>query len=144
LRVGGSPQRALGLSYRYNARKYWSASIAINYLDQHYTEPNPDRRTAEALQKFNRSEIVEAMEVAGQEELPSVYYINLVLNKSYRYRHKYNFNISLAINNLFNKRNLIIAGHESLRWDAANITKFPNKYNYMQGLNGLLNLSMNY
>jgi len=144
LRVGGSPQRALGLSYRYNARKYWSASLAINYLDQHYTEPNPDRRTAEALQKFNRSEIVEAMEVAGQEELPSVYYLNLTINKSYRYRHKYNFNISLAINNLFNNRNLIIAGHESLRWDAANITKFPNKYNYMQGLNGLLNLSMNY
>ena len=144
LRVGGSPQRALGLSYRYNARKYWSASIAINYLDQHYTEPNPDRRTAEALQKFNRSEIVEAMQVAGQEALPAVYYINLVLNKSYRYRHKYNFNISFAINNLFNNRNLIIAGNESLRWDAADINKFPNKYNYMQGLNGLLNLTMNY
>lgn len=144
IRVGGSPQRALGLSYRYTARKYWSAACSINYLDHAFVEPNPDRRTAEALQKFNRSEVTQAWEIAGQEELKAVYYVNVIFNKSYRYKRKYNFNLSLSINNLLNNRSHIIAGAESLRWDASNINKFPNKYSYMQGINGLLNLSMNY
>jgi len=143
LRIGSTPQRGAGLSYRYTARRYWSAAVSFNYLDRSFVEPNPDRRSKEALEKFNRSEQEQAMLIAGQEELPAVWYINLQAAKSYRYKKKYNFNLSLSLNNLLN-RQAIVAGIESLRWDPAVIGKFPNKYTYMQGLNILLNLSLNF
>ena len=47
--VGGMPQRAASLGLRYNAPKYWSIGANMNYFGNIYLDPNPDRRTAEAL-----------------------------------------------------------------------------------------------
>lgn len=143
LRIGGTPQRAIGGSYRFSSRRYWTAGISCNYLDKSFVEPNPDRRTEDALGKYTVLEQEQALKVAGQEELPAVWFINLQATKSYRFRKKYNFNVSLSLNNIFNQKS-IISGVESLRWDSSSIEKFPTKYTYMQGLNSMLNITLNH
>src|SRR5690606_13639627 len=51
-RVGSTPQLVAGLGYRYFTKKYWHAGINFNYFDQIYIEPNPHRRTEEAVSQY--------------------------------------------------------------------------------------------
>jgi hypothetical protein len=142
-KVGGTPQFVTGVSYRYTARRYWFAGLSANYAGSFYVEPNPDRRTAEAVGKYSDTEQDLAAQITRQEQLPSVFYVNVNAGKSYRFKHKYNLNVGFSINNLLNKKSPVSA-FESLRWDQSNINKFPTKYSYMQGINFMLNVSLSF
>ena len=48
-RVGGTPQSAASLGVQYNSPKFWRAGANLNWFGDMYVEPNPDRRTAEAV-----------------------------------------------------------------------------------------------
>jgi hypothetical protein len=132
-KVGGSPQMVTGMGYTYNAKKFWFAGFNFNHIDHIYIEPNPDRRTAESAGKFQVNETEQALEVIGQERLPSYYTLNLNGGKSFRIMRKYYLRFNLSINNLLNNRNIRTSGFEQLRWDTANLSQFDNKYYYMTG-----------
>lgn len=132
-KLGTGPQLVTGLGYRYNARKFWSASLFFNYFDQNYLEPNPDRRTAEALTKYTDKD-PQYTKITKQEQLPSYYTVNASFNKSWRIKYKYFLSINLSVNNLLNNKNIRTSGFEQLRWDYSNVDKFANKYYYMTGI----------
>ncbi|MCE3226871.1 MAG: TonB-dependent receptor [Bacteroidetes bacterium] len=143
-KVGGSPQLVTGLGYRYNGKKFWSAGLNFNYFDQIYVDPNPDRRTAEAVSKHVDTETQEYHEIIDQERLDSYYTVNLTGYKSFRIAKKYFLNINLSINNLLNNTNIITGGVEQLRWDQSRVSKFPNRYWYMQGLTYMATVNFNF
>jgi hypothetical protein len=132
-KVGGMPQMAAGLGYKYNGKKYWNAGIYFNYFDKIYVDINPDRRTTEAVEKLTINDESKYHAIVDQEKLPSYYTINISGGKSFRIIRKYFLNLNLSINNLLNNRNILVSGFEQLRWDRDNINKFPAKYYYMQG-----------
>jgi hypothetical protein len=132
-KVGATPQLVAGLGYRYNGKKFWNAGIYFNYFDQIYIDPNPDRRTAEAMEKHLMTDYDEYHAIVDQERLPSYYTINLSGGKSFRIMKKYFLNVNLSVNNLLNNKNIIVSGYEQLRWDRDHLDKFPSKYYYMQG-----------
>jgi hypothetical protein len=143
-RVGGSPQFVSGIGYKYNAKKHWFAGVYFNYFDEIYLEPNPDRRTKEALTKYLENEEEVYNTVIEQEKLPSYSTVNLTAGKSFRILSKYYLNFNLSVNNIQNKKNNLTGGFEQMRWDQGNIGKFDNKYFYMPGATYMAMVNFNF
>jgi hypothetical protein len=131
-RVGGMPQRAASLGLRYNAPKYWSVGATVNYFGNIYLDPNPDRRTAEALNNLV-TEDPQWNELLEQTKLDDGYTVDLFFTKSWQLMHKYRIGLNLSVNNLLDNQDLITGGYEQLRYDAREIDKFPPKLSYMYG-----------
>ncbi len=131
-KVGGSPQTVAGIGYKYNGKKFWFAGINANYFADTYLEPNPDRRTKEAIQTFvDGDPQIDA--ILKQEKLDNYFLVNLNAGKSWRIKRKYYLRLNGSINNLLNNKNIINWGFESLRWEFSYLEKFPNRYQYMPG-----------
>lgn len=143
-KVGGSPQSVLGLGYKYSGKKYWYAGLYFNYFNKIYLEPNPYRRTEDAVSKYLSTESQLYSKITQQEQLPSYSTLNFNAGKSFRVLKKYFFNVSLNINNLLNNKNNISSGVEQLRLDYANLDKFANKYYYMPGATYMLAINFNF
>lgn len=137
-RVGGSPQWVSGIGYKYNGKKFWFAGLYFNYFDEIYIEPNPDRRTAEAVDKYIDGEKELYAPIIDQEKLPSYFTLNANAGKSFRIQKKYYLNFNFSVNNILNNKKIITSGYEQLRWDKNEVRKFPNKYYYMQGITYML------
>jgi hypothetical protein len=143
-RIGGTPQFVTGIGYKYNAKQHWFAGLNFNYCDLIYIEPNPDRRTAESAGKFQTNETLQAAEIIAQERLPAYTTLNAMAGKSFRVFKKYFLNVNLSVTNILNNKNVSTSGFEQLRWDAQQITKFPNKYYYMTGVTYMAGLNFNF
>lgn len=137
-RVGGSPQMVAGIGYKYNGKKFWFAGLYFNYFDEIYLEPNPDRRTKEAVEHYLDNETELVNKVIEQEKLPSYFTLNANAGKSFRIQKKYFLNFNLSVNNILNNQTIRTSGFEQLRWDNNNVDKFDNKYYYMQGITYML------
>lgn len=137
-RVGGSPQMVSGIGYKYNGKKFWFAGLYFNYFDQIYMDANPDRRTEEAVSGMFDTDNDDVKRIINQERLPSYYTLNANAGKSFRIQKKYYLAFNFSVNNILNNRNIRTSGFEQLRWDYTNVSKFDNKYFYMQGVTYML------
>ncbi|MBN2637913.1 MAG: TonB-dependent receptor plug domain-containing protein [Bacteroidales bacterium] len=137
--VGGMPQTIASVGFRYNDPKYWFIGINGNYFGGNYLEPNPDRRTAEALAGMYEGDI-RIDPILEMTELPSATTFDFFGGKSWRLQHKYTLGLTLSINNLLNNKNIPIFGYEQLRYDPTDINKYPPKYAYMYGTTFFLNI----
>lgn len=143
-KVGGVPQAAAGIGYKYNAPKHWFIGTYLNYFDELYLEANPERRTSEAIGSYLSNESSLYAPILEQKKLPAYFVVNLNGGKSFRILKKYFLNVNLSINNLLNNKKTIVTGFEQLRWDSQNIKKFDNKYIYMQGTTYMLLINFNF
>lgn len=143
-RTGASPQLVAGIGYRYNGQNRWFAAINANYFDEIYLEPNPDRRTAEALAGYTNEEQAAINRIIRQERLPGYYLLNISAGKSLRIHYRYYVKINVSVNNLLNHQNNRTGGYEQLRWDAAHMDRFANKYVFMTGRTYLAMVSLNF
>ena len=50
--IGGMPQTAGSIGLKYSSPKYWFVGASFNYFTDIYIDPNPARRTEEALAKY--------------------------------------------------------------------------------------------
>jgi hypothetical protein len=143
-KVGGTPQLVAGLSYKYNGKKFWFAGLSVNYFDQIWIEPNPDRRTAESVGKYITADDGAHKLVTDQERLPHYFTVNAQAGKSFKVMKKYYLRLNLTINNLLNNQKSRTTGFEQLRWDMANISTFDNKYYYMQGITYMAGINFSF
>ena len=96
-------------------------------------DPNPDRRTAEAVANYVTSD-PQWDKVLDQTKLDNGYSVSLFAGKSFKISN-YFLNFSVNVSNLTNNQNYQTGGYEQLRYDVQNIDKFPPKLGYMYGLN---------
>ncbi len=132
-KIGGMPQSAASFGLKYNGKKYWFAGANVNYFMDIYLDPNPDRRTEEAVANFVESD-PQYIETIDQTRLDNGYSVSLFAGKSFKI-NDYFLNINLNINNLTNNTNFQTGGFEQLRFDSQNINKFPPRIGYLYGLN---------
>ncbi len=140
--VGGSPQTALSGGIKYNSPKYWWIGANINFFDDIYLEPNPDRRSEGAAGMYN-SDDIRFSELLYQEKLPSAYTVDLFGGKSWRI-NQYYIALNLSVNNLLNEQNFAFGGFEQFRYDPNDLGKFPPKYFYLYGIQYFANLSFRF
>lgn len=138
--VGGGPQTIGSIGVRYWSPKYWFIGINGNYYGNAYVEPNPDRRTEEANSAFFEGDMRVA-ENLYQQKLDPGYTLDLYGGKSWMIKRKYNIGFSLSFTNVLGNTNYAMAGFEQLRYDPAEVNKFPPKFYYMYGRNFFLNLT---
>jgi hypothetical protein len=131
-KIGGMPQTAATAGFRYNAKKYWFVGANINYFNDIYVEVNPDRRTAEAVEKFITSD-PQWNQIVNQDKLNDAYTVDVFFGKSWRVKRKYYLNLNANINNLLNTNTFATGGFEQMRYDSDQIEKFPPKFFYMWG-----------
>jgi hypothetical protein len=133
-RMGGMPQTAAALGLRYNSPKYWFAGFNVNYFDHIYLDPNPDRRTAEAVEGYVVTD-PQWGKILDQERLPAGFTVDLYGGKSFRIKKLGHFiNLNVSVSNLLNNRNFRVGGFEQLRYTPSNIDRFPPMYSYMFGI----------
>lgn len=132
-KMGGMPQSALSVGLRYSGKKYWFAGVNFNYFMDLYLDPNPDRRTAEAVEGFVTND-PQWDETIDQTRLDNGYNMSLFAGKSFKISN-YFLNINVNVNNLTNNRSFVTGGFEQLRYDPQNINKFPPRLGYLYGLN---------
>lgn len=142
-RIGGTPQTISGLGISYNGKKYWYAGIYFNYFANMYIEPNPDRRTEDAISKYIPTD-PQWTQLLEQEKLPAKYTIDANIGKSFKIKKNYYLRINASVSNLLNNKSIVSYGIEQLRYDVNDPLKFPNKYNYAMGLTYMLMLNFSF
>jgi len=142
--TGGAPQFVAGAAYKYSAGRNWFAGFSFNYFDRIFIEPNPDRRTEEALSGYLANEIEQYSKITAQQQLPAWCTVNASAGATFRQFKNYTLNFNLTVNNLLNNKNNLVNGREQLRWDLANIDRFPNKYVYAAGTSYMFAFNINF
>ncbi len=137
--VGGMPQTIGSLGIKYNAPTYWFIGINGNYFGDAYLQPNPDRRTQEAIDGLFGDDYRVA-QVLHQEQLPSAMTVDLFGGKSWKVNHQYYIGFTLSVSNLLNNTSYAMSGYEQYRYDVDAINKFAPKYAYLYGRNFFLNI----
>jgi hypothetical protein len=144
-RIGGLPQTAGSAGLRYNSPKNWSVGTNANYYADIYIEPNPDRRTAEAL---GNSVVTDPIwnSLLTQTKLKNQFTLDLYGNYGFKIRplKKLNFNLNFSINNVLNNSNFITNSAEQLRYTKKDLDKFPPKRTYNLGRNYFITLGIRF
>ncbi|HBS89079.1 MAG: hypothetical protein A2W91_06545 [Bacteroidetes bacterium GWF2_38_335] len=148
-KVGGIPQTAGTIGVKYNSPKYWFAGINVNYFDDIYIEPNPERRTAEALEGIYPSDPQWDL-ILEQEKLPAYPTLDFYGYKSWKFKTYY-LGLYVAVGNILNRTDIKTGGYEQLRFNTGyahlhvdNVEKFPSKYFYMFGRTYFVNLAFSF
>ena len=131
-RIGGTPQTVTGIGYKYSSPKRWFVGATYNYFSQTFIEPNPDRRTAEAVSKYSSTDPTYKT-IVDQGQFNDYFLVNANGGMSFRIKKKYFLNVNVSVNNVLNNKNIRNWGFESMRWDYSSLEKFPDKYQYMTG-----------
>jgi hypothetical protein len=132
-KIGGMPQSAYSVGLKYNGKKYWFAGANFNYYADIYLDPNPDRRTEEAVANYVESD-PQVSKILDQTKLENGYSVSMFAGKSFKISN-YFLSVSVNISNLTNNQGYQTGGYEQLRYDVQNIDKFPPKLGYMYGFN---------
>lgn len=141
-RIGGMPQTAATVGVKYTSSKYWFAGINVNYFNHIYVEPNPDRRTAEALEKYVVTD-PQWNQILQQEQLPWQYTADFYFGKSWKIK-TYFLNLNINVNNILNNKEFRTGGFEQLRYDTDQLDRFPPKYTYHFGRTFFAMLSLRF
>ncbi len=132
-KVGGMPQTAASLGLRYNSPKFWFIGANVNYFDDLYLDPNPDRRTAEAIGNFVDTD-PQVAKLLDQTQLDANMTVDLFLGRSWMIKGK-RLALNATISNLLNNQDFRIGGFEQLRYDRSDIDRFPPRFSYLFGRN---------
>lgn len=138
-----SPQTAYSLSFNYRTKNNWFTSVSGCLFNNQSIGWNPIRRTAAAIYPIDPiSE--KGIQILQTEKLPAVSLLNFFLSHSFRMGKKklQRFSYSLSINNLLNRRDIVLSAYEQLRFDFDNKepNKFPPKYLHAMGRNFLVSM----
>lgn len=131
-RIGGTPQTAASIGAQYNSPKFWRAGANLNWFSDIYVEPNPDRRTAEAVATLVTDD-PQWHQLLDQEKLDDGFTLDVFITKSWMYKRKYRFAVNASVSNVLDNQDLRTGGFEQLRYEAHDPDKFPTKYGYMFG-----------
>jgi hypothetical protein len=132
-RVGGMPQTAASLGLRYNSPKFWFVGLNANYFDDIYLDPNPDRRTAEAIGNFVDSD-PQVDQLLDQTKLDANFTLDIFLGRSWMVKGR-RIAVNATVSNLLDNQDFRIGGFEQLRYDRSDINRFPPKFSYLFGRN---------
>lgn len=148
LYVSGTPQSAYtgGLSYR--SKKFWSLFLNVNLFQESWINFNPLRRTTAAVELVD-PESEQWNQILQQEKVDPAWTVDISFYKSWKVDWPKNetiFGLNIGITNLLNNQNYINNGYEQYRFDYAtkDVSTFPSKYGYMQGLNFFIQGSMRF
>ena len=86
------------------------------------------------------------IDISTQDKLKSAFLLNCSIGKIYNMRNGPSFNFNLSVNNILNNRKVMATGYQQGRFDYTNydMERYPNKYQYSQGIRIFLNVGVRF
>ncbi|MFN3917166.1 MAG: TonB-dependent receptor plug domain-containing protein [Flavobacteriales bacterium] len=141
-RLGGMPQTAASMGLKYNSPKYWFVGVNANYFADIYLEPNADRRTEEAVQNLVVTD-PQWNAALEQTKFDNQFTLDLYGGKSWKIKDKF-LNLNLSVNNILNNQSFVTGGFEQLRYNIADLDRFPPRLSYHFGTTFFAMLSLRF
>ena len=153
--IGGTPQQAYNISLNYAAPKNWFFELSGTWMGDAYIDLAPTRHeempdlytvvTPAPGQTYEQAIKEKIGEITKQDKLNDAFVLNLSIGKLI-YTKWGALNFNLSVNNLLNNRNIQTGGYQEGKFDYTNydVTKFPNKYYYAQGIRVFFNFGIRF
>ena len=148
--VGGTPQTAANIGIDWAAPKNWYFNVNATWAGDAYVNLSPVRHEAmpNLWEKYPSYETLEGKmnELAVQDKLKDAFVLNASIGKVFYLNRKVSLNANININNILNNRNIQTYGYQQSRMDVTNydVTKYPNKISYSQGIKIFANLGIRF
>jgi len=143
--VPRTPQTTAYFSARYEGKRFWFASLTLNWADNSWFLFDQTRRTAGFVEPFERGSDIWNL-ILDQQKAPAAFTLDFFGGKSWRVQRKYFLYFNIGINNLLNNTNIIISGRDAYRNAYRNDTTDPRLYTtqvmYAPGLNYFASLAL--
>lgn len=156
-RVAGTPQQAYSVGLEYRNPRYWWVGATANWFNDNYIDIAPFLRTTNIYldpttgSQFSNIDQEKVKEFLTQENLGSLFLVNLTAGKSWRIKGKY-VSVFASVNNLLNKQ-FKTGGFEQARrgnyqamvYERANgYPTFGNKYFVGYGTTYYVNMAVSF
>ncbi len=143
--VPRTPQTTASASVKYDSRKFWFATLTLNWAANSWYLFNQRHRTADFVATFEKdSEIWKS--VLEQKKAPEAYTLDLFGGKSWRINHHTFVNLTVGVNNLLDNRNILTSGRESFLNGFQSNSQDPRLYSdqviYAPGTNYFISLAL--
>ncbi|MEZ4920316.1 MAG: TonB-dependent receptor [Saprospiraceae bacterium] len=143
--VPRTPQTAASLGLKYESRRFWFASLTLNWADNLWYNFDRTRRTAGFVETFVPES--DAWNLAlDQQKAPAAYTLDFFGGKSWRFGRKYFLYLNAGLNNILNNQNVIISGRDAYRNGYANdptdVRLYTSELIYAPGFNYFVSLSV--
>lgn len=128
-----TPQLLVSINATYSFQRQWRLEVEWAYADRRYVSINPLRRTDRVASLMPSSEML--ADCVNQERLPSASVFNVGVTKGFNLAGA-RFFVSLSVNNIFGRNNIIYGGYEPMRLEKSKALgsirykPFPARYNY--------------
>ena len=148
--VGGTPQSAANIGIDWAAPKNWYFNINATWAGDAYVKLSPIRHEAmpNLWEKYPSYEDLETKmnELATQDKLNDAFVLNASIGKVIYLNRKVSMNINVSADNILNNKNIQTNGYQQSRMDVTNydVTKYPNKISYSQGIKIFANVGIRF
>jgi TonB dependent receptor len=146
--VPRTPQTLGAVSLRYEGRKFWFASISLNYADNMWFDFDPTLLTREFVGELVTQGLKPGDEIfdgiIAEEKAPANYTLDFFAGKSWRIKYKYFVNLNAGVNNILNNQNIITSGrysYQSSFREVDDLRRYNNELIYAPGLNYFVSLT---
>lgn len=142
--VPRTPQTAASISLKHENRRFWFASLTLNYAGNFWYDFDRIRRTQLYIGELTpESPIWNTM--LDQQRAPSAFTLDFFGGKSWRIRYKYFLYLNVGVNNILNNQNIVISGRDSyrnaFRNDVNDARFYTNELLYAFGTNYFISLT---
>lgn len=148
--VGGTPQQAYNVGIDWAAPGMWFFNINASWMGDAYVDISPVRHE-EMPNLWQFSETPEELEqkikeITTQERLNDAFVLNASVGKVIYINRSMSLNLNLNVDNILNNRKIMTGGYQQGRFDytSLNISKYPNKYYYGQGIKVYFNVGIRF
>jgi len=139
--VPRTPQTAASLGLKYEGKKFWFASVTLNYAAQSWYDFDRVRRTQQYVTGLNAGSQV-FRTIIDQQQAPENYTLDFFGGKSFmieRGGKRYFINLNLGVNNILDNQNIVLSGRDAyrnvFRNDVSDPRFYSNELTYAFGLN---------
>ncbi len=150
--VGSTPQTVFNLGLDWAAPGNWFFNVNGTWMGDAYVSLSPAYHEAlpELWKKIDNCtpEKLQAKieELSAQDKLKNAFSLNVSVGKLIYINRKVSLNLNLNVNNVLNNRDIVTNAYQQGRLDTTNYIrdKYPNKYQYAQGVKVFFNVGVRF
>ncbi len=115
------PQTVGAFSVKKEGKKFWFASLTFNYADNFWYDFAEERRTIRGVEGVDQGSAAWRT-IIDQVKAPEAYTLDLFGGKSWRIKRKYFLALNVGVNNLLDKKDIIVSGRETFLNSVRDVT----------------------
>jgi len=125
--VPRTPQTAGALGVKYESRRFWFASMTLNYAGNFWYEFDRVRRTSRYVSGLTPDEPIWRT-IIDQQEAPSQFTLDFFGGKSWRIKRDMFLYLNVGVSNILDNQDIVISGRETYRNVFRNDVRDPRFY----------------